>query len=127
MKTMLQKIRSKPDHVKKSITLVLTVFIFTIIASVWLSSWDARQTSEISKEKTDSPLASLKLVLSGITKDIKDTYSASPDAVTEDFVVATTTPESQSATLLDASRVKVIDKAFIIATTTATTSSSIIR
>ena len=121
MKTMLQKIRSKPDHVKKSITLVLTVFIFTIIASVWLSSWDARQTSEVSKEKTDSPLASLKLVLSGITKDIKDTYSSSPDAVTEDFVAATTTPESQSASLFDASRVKVIDQALMVATTTSTT------
>ena len=118
---MLERIRSKPEHVKKSLALVLTIFFFTIIMSVWLSSWDARATSEASKQKADGPLASLKSVLSGITDEIKTTYSSEPTFSGQS--VASTT-SGQGASVFDASRVVVIDRSKDDATTTSTTTAT---
>ena len=117
---MLQKIRSKPEHVKKSLALVLTIFFFTIIVSVWLSSWDARATSEVSKEKAKSPLSGLKSVLSGITDEIRATYSSTPVLSGESVATSTSEITKQGASVIDASRIVVIDQAKTISTTTST-------
>jgi archaellum component FlaF (FlaF/FlaG flagellin family) len=118
---MLEKLRAKPEHVKKSIALSSTSVIFGIVFLAWVSSWDARQNEEQAREQAVSPLAGFTQMIKGITADVKDTYSASPDAVTEDFMATTTTPESQKATVLDASRIKVIDQALMVSTSTSTT------
>ena len=51
---MLEKLRKKPEHIKKSISLVFTIVIFTGILFVWLSSWDARSRVGETREKTRS-------------------------------------------------------------------------
>lgn len=117
---MLEKIRSKPDHVKKSLALVLTIFFFTIIVSIWLSSWDARATSEVSKEKAKSPLSGLKTVLSGITDEIRATYTSAPVLSGEEVATSTLDTATQGASVIDASRIVVIDQAKTISTTTST-------
>ncbi len=71
---MLKKIRQKPDHVKASISLGLSLAIFSVIVLVWVSSFQARGQGAIVKEKTVSPLAGMFSVLRGFTADIKQSY-----------------------------------------------------
>ena len=75
---MLEKIRSKPDHIKSIFSLVLTVIIFSVIVFVWFSSSGARSQMSVSKEKTVSPFASFMEMTQGIISDVKDKVSGMP-------------------------------------------------
>lgn len=68
---MLKRIQAKPKHIKKRISFALTLAIFSGIVFVWLSSWNARTTSDDSREKTASPTESFREVFAGIISDAK--------------------------------------------------------
>lgn len=116
---MLEKLRAKPDHIKKSISLVLTIVIFSIILFVWFSSWDARMRGDETREKTASPLSSFKMMLEGFVADVREGISSAPSYVENTPRVATSTTASTAPSpLFDISSVVIIDS------TTSTTSSS---
>ena len=116
---MLEKIRAKPDHIKQTIAICLTIFLFSIVLFVWWSSWDARKTGNETREKAVSPLTGITSVLKGITGDIKSSYSS-----LNSFENATTTATtSMSRASFDMASVVIIDSSIVVtppATTTAT-------
>lgn len=75
---MLKKLQAKPEHIKKSISLVLTTIIFMGITFVWISSWGARNQGDITREKTLSPLDSFAEVFHGVVTDVKDNIAGGP-------------------------------------------------
>ena len=109
MKKTLEQLRAKPDHIKNLIALVGTVLIFTVIASVWLSSWDARMNAKESQEKAVSPLAGIASMLSGLTADIKSSYSNVPSYEDIQKGATTTASSTQPANVFDVSGVVIID------------------
>ena len=124
---MLQKLRAKPDHVKKSLSLFLTIVIFSVILFVWLSSWDARSREDESRAKAVSPLSGFGTMFEGFTAGLRESISdapwggknasSSPQASDEQvpLSVATSSPS------FDISGVIVIDGS--VGTTTVATSS----
>ncbi|MBI3634170.1 MAG: hypothetical protein HY228_00950 [Candidatus Yonathbacteria bacterium] len=89
---MLEKLRSKPDHIKKIISFILTTVIFSVIVFVWVSSWDARSQSDSSREKTISPLSSFVNMGQGIISDVKDKISSMPSYTENINPFASSTP-----------------------------------
>lgn len=89
---MFEKLRSKPEHIKKIISLILTIAIFSVIVFVWVSSWDARSESDSLKEKTVSPLSSFVNMGQGIISDMKDKISSMPSYTENMNSQATSTP-----------------------------------
>lgn len=116
---MLEKLRAKPEHVKKSIALSATSVIFGIVFLAWVSSWDARQNEEQAREQAVSPLAGFTQMIKGITADVKDSYSSMDlyDGATTTQTIATTS----SRTRFDMASVVILDPSVSLATTTATT------
>ncbi len=120
---MLEKLRAKPDHVKKSISLALTIFIFSGIVFVWLSSWDARNTGGETREKTLSPLAGFTTIFQGVISDVQSAISGSPSYVENRRDTGVVTPTSTGITVFDMSGVVVIDPSRTASTTGSTTTS----
>ena len=117
---MLEKIRAKPDHIKQTIAICLTIFLFSIVLFVWWSSWDARKTGDETREKAVSPLTGITSVLKGITGDIKSSYSSM-----DSFENATTTATtSMSRTAFDMASVVILDSSVSATTTIATTTAT---
>ena len=117
---MLKKLRAKPEHVKKRITLVFTIVIFSIIVFVWLSSWDARMHGGETREKTLSPIDSISEVFHGIAKEVKDGIAG-----TQTYIENSKNNMSASATStsgFDLSGIVVLDPgaSSTVSTTTAT-------
>jgi hypothetical protein len=75
---MLEKLRAKPDHVKKWIALAVAAIISGIIFLVWLSSFDARQNGDYTRDKTVSPLDGVASMFQGIVSDVKTSFSDMP-------------------------------------------------
>lgn len=113
---MLEKLRAKPDHIKKSVALVLTIIIFSIILFVWISSWDARSRGDETREKTVSPLSGFTTMLEGFISDVRDGVSDVPSFVENIPSAATST--ATSSPVFDLSGVVIIDPS--VSTTTAT-------
>lgn len=91
---MLEKLRAKPDHVKKSIALAMTVVIFSVIVAVWWSSFDARQNGSEARDKALSPVAGFATLFQGIVSDVKNSFSGMPsytESPSSEAVVATST------------------------------------
>lgn len=110
---MLETLRAKPDHVKKSISLVLTIVIFGGILFVWVSSWDAQQTETDVREKTASPISSFTTMIDGLVSSVKDVLSGAPTVV-ETLGKSNSPAATSSATStnsVDLSGVVIIDAA----------------
>ncbi len=107
---MLEKLRAKPDHIKKSISLIFTLVIFSGILFVWLSSWNARSSGEETREKTLSPLAGFGTIFEDIVSDVKNSISGAPSFVENRRVTGTSTVTSAGVSDFDMSEVVVIDK-----------------
>ncbi|MFZ2303585.1 MAG: hypothetical protein WAV98_02210 [Minisyncoccia bacterium] len=73
---MLQKLREKPHHIKQSISLALTLVIFSGILFVWVSSRDARSRGIEVREKTVSPVDGVSVMFDGFLSGLKDRTSS---------------------------------------------------
>ncbi len=120
---MLEKLRAKPDHIKKSISLVFTIVIFSGIVFVWLSSWDARNSGVETREKTLSPLAGFTTIFEGVSRDIKNAISGTPSYVENRPNAGVGTATSTRTGDFDMSGVVVIDPSKVNTTATTTTTS----
>lgn len=74
---MFKKIQEKPEHVKKRISLVVTMVIFGVIVFVWVSSRTARMVINDSRTRTASPIESFKEIFNGGISDIQNTITSS--------------------------------------------------
>jgi len=106
---MLEKLRAKPDHVKKSISLVLTVLIFLGILFVWISSWDARMHDEEIRNKTVSPVAGVTSMFDGFISGFKEIISGAPSYIDLEGTASSTALSATSTSVFDVSGVVVID------------------
>ena len=105
---MLEKLRAKPDHIKKSTSLILTIVIFSGILFVWLSSWDARNRGGETRDKTLSPVASFGEVFRGVISDVQDSISGAPSYVESRRGITASTTSSTSTNNFDMSGVVII-------------------
>ena len=109
---MLEKLRAKPDHVKKSIAFAITVVIFSAIVAVWWSSFDARQNGKEAQGKALSPLGGVSQVFQGIVSDVQDSFSRIPSYGESKNATTTNTTETVVSTTtsgFDMSGVVIID------------------
>lgn len=74
---MFKKIQEKPEHIKKRISLVVTLVIFGVIVFVWVSSRTARMVINDSRTRTASPIESFKEIFNGGISDIQNTITSS--------------------------------------------------
>ena len=72
---MLEKIRAKPHHVRQSISLAITIVIFSAILFVWVSSRDARSREVEVRAKTVSPVDGVSAMFDGFLSGIKERMS----------------------------------------------------
>lgn len=104
---LLTRLRAKPDHIKKSVSLILTVIIFSGVLFVWVSSWDARMRDQEIRDKTVSPMAGMALMFDGFVSGFKDRISgvSSPVENGEAATLATSTDsfDLSGVVVLDAS------------------------
>lgn len=109
---MLETLRAKPDHIKKTIALTTTSVIFGVVLFVWWSSFDARKNEEQSRAQAVSPILGLASVLEGVTSEIKASYS-SATSFEEDMGASVTgsITKASSTAAFDTSSVVVIDAA----------------
>ncbi len=106
---MLEKIRAKPHYIKQSISVIVTIVIFSAILFVWFSSRDARSLEIEVREKTVSPVDGVRAMFDGFLSGLKDrTSKTAPTNIETD--IATTTDD------FDFSGVVIIDDS--MATTT---------
>lgn len=75
---MLEQLRAKPHHIKQSISLAITVVIFSAILFVWVSSQDARSREMEVKEKTVSPVDGVSAMFDGFLSGFKERMSSTP-------------------------------------------------
>lgn len=108
---MLEKLRAKPDHFKKSLSLILTIIIFSGILFVWISSWDARMRDQEIRDKTVSPIVGVTSMFDGLVAGFKEKISGTPSFVEN----SGTTTVATSTDSFDLSGVVVLDQS---ATTT---------
>ena len=108
---MLEKLRAKPDHIKKWIALAVAAIISGIIFLVWLSSFDARQNSDEARDKTVSPLDSVTRMFQGIVSDANRSFSDTSSYVhnTGSSATTTTSATSTATSTFDISGVVIID------------------
>ena len=117
---MFKKIQEKPEHVKKNISLVLTLVIFGGIVFVWVSSRTARMVTNESRMRSASPIESFKEIFNGGISDIQHTITTSgffggsqekvaPVDTVPPVVIESTTPTSTPR--FDMSGVIIIDLA----------------
>jgi len=107
--SILEKLRAKPDKVKKGIALVLSAVIFGFIFVVWVSS----RKIEPSTNETLSPLAGFMTIFQNFATDVKNIGSQMPSY--ENTGTQATTTIATSTQNLDTSGIVIIDSA----TTTA--------
>ncbi len=93
---MLEKLRSKPDHIKKTFSLVLTIIIFSIIVFVWVSSRENQSQKNVSMNAM-SPLASLVEMMSEVISEAKERVSGMPSYTENINGTATNTPAKKDS------------------------------
>ena len=74
---MLEKLRDKPNHIKQTISIVVTAVIFSGIFFVWISSKDARSVEVEVREKTVSPIDGVTSMFDGLIAGFKEKMSNS--------------------------------------------------
>jgi hypothetical protein len=72
---MFKKIQEKPEHVKKRISFIITLVIFSIIVFVWVSSRTARMVINESRTRSASPIESFKEIFNGGISGIQNTIT----------------------------------------------------
>lgn len=104
---MFEKLRAKPESVRKQLALGTTIIIFGAIFFVWWSSWDARTGQGEARAKTASPTESIKRVFQGFSAEVKGLYSQSVDTQPEEMaqkeVPATSTFDTSGMIVIDRS------------------------
>jgi len=116
---MFKKIQEKPEHVKKRISLIITLVIFGIIVSVWMSSRTARMVTNESRLRSASPIESFKEIFRGNISNIRDTilnaefFGGRNDEPTRDTIPVVSDEQqiASSSLRFDASGVVIIDLA----------------
>lgn len=106
---MLDKIREKPDHIKHSLAIAITIVIFSCIVFVWWSSRDARTNEVEIREKTVSPVDGVSAMFDGFMSSVKE-------RVLGDGEKKTPEPTSTTTDSFDISGVVIIDSS--VATST---------
>lgn len=96
---MLEKIRAKPHHIKQSISLAVTIVIFSAILFVWVSSRDARSREIEVRAKTVSPVDGVSAMFDGFMSGFKERMSGAP----------TTAKQATTTDNFDLSGVVIID------------------
>ncbi|HAS84894.1 MAG TPA: hypothetical protein DCS23_02370 [Candidatus Yonathbacteria bacterium] len=100
---MLETLRAKPNHIKQSVSLALTIVIFSAILFVWVSSRDARSREVEVREKTVTPVDGVSAMFDGFLAGLKERTSNALSPKKE-------TPTSTSTDDFDLSGVVVIDQ-----------------
>lgn len=103
---LLIRLRSKPNHIKQSISLVVTLVIFSAILFVWVSSRDARSRELEVREKTVSPVDGVTAMFDGFVLGFKERMSANTPSPKSSSTQATA---STSTDNFDLSGVVIID------------------
>lgn len=108
---MLKKLREKPHHIKQILSLAFTVFIFSGILFVWVSSWDARARDKEVRGKTVSPITGVTSMFDGFVSGLKERMSGTPSFVETDGKATNTVPPvtATSTDTFDLSGVVIID------------------
>ena len=108
---MLEKLRSKPHHIKQGLSLAFTIFIFCGILFVWVSSWDARVRDKEVRGKTVSPVTGITSMFDGLVSGLKEKMSGTPSFVETDGKATGTAPlvTATSTDVFDLSGVVIID------------------
>lgn len=113
VQSMLEKLRSKPHHIKQGLSLAFTIFIFSGILFVWVSSWNARARDKEVRGKTVSPVTGITSMFGGLVSGFKDKMSGTPSFVETDGKATSTAPlvTATSTDIFDLSGVVIIDPA----------------
>jgi len=77
---MLEKLRAKPNHIKQSISLIITIVIFSGILFVWFSSRDARSRELEVRVMTVSPVDGVGAMFDGFVSGFKEKMSSQESA-----------------------------------------------
>ena len=112
---MLKKIREKPHHIKQSISLAVTIVIFSAILFVWWSSRDARSREIEVREKTVSPVEGVSSMFDGFLSGFKEKMWSTPTLEKNNGQTSTSTDT------FDLSGVVIIDPTVNIEQTTKAT------
>lgn len=107
---MLEKLRAKPEHVKRNIALGATIVIFTGIVFVWWTSFEARIHKREAQEKALSPVESFKQLFNGITSSMKNSIADTP-AYVNTANIASSSSATSTSKIFDISEVVVVDTA----------------
>ncbi len=115
---MFKKIQEKPEHVKKRISFIITLVIFSVIVFVWVSSRTARMVINESRTRSASPIESFKEIFNGGISDIQNTITKSDffggddkEIVTDAVPPVVLSQPATSTSRFDASGVVIIDLA----------------
>lgn len=73
---MLETLRAKPNHIKQSVSIIVTIVIFSGILFVWWSSRDARSRELEVREKTVSPVDGVGAMFDGFMSGFKERMSS---------------------------------------------------
>lgn len=101
---MLETLRAKPNHIKQSISIVITIVIFSGIVFVWWSSRDARSRELEVREKTVSPVDGVSAMFDGLVSGFKERMGSVPA-----FGEASNQATSTATDTFDLSGVVIID------------------
>ena len=77
---MLETLRAKPHHIKQSISLAVTIVVFSAILFVWVSSRDARSREIEVRAKTVSPVDGVSAMFDGFLSGLKERMSGGSKA-----------------------------------------------
>lgn len=115
---MFKKIQEKPEHVKKRISFIITLVIFSIIVFVWVSSRTARMVINESRTRSASPIESFKEIFNGGISGIQNTimnaefFGGGNTEIVQSAVPSVVLQQSASSTSrFDTSGVIIIDLA----------------
>lgn len=115
---MFKKIQEKPEHVKKRISFIITLVIFSVIVFVWVSSRTARMVINESRTRSASPIESFKEIFNGGISGIQNTitnaefFGGGNIEIVQNAVPSVALQQPASSTLrFDTSGVVIIDLA----------------
>lgn len=116
---MLEKLREKPNHIKQSISLAITIVIFSGILFIWFSSRDARSRELEVRGMTVSPVDGVGVMFDGFVSGFKEKLSSQESSFdTEKQGEEAVTPTDD----FDISGVVVLDLSATTSSATATSS-----
>lgn len=101
---MLETLRAKPHHIKQSISLAITVVVFSAILFVWVSSRDARSREIEVREKTVSPVDGVSAMFDGFLSGFRERMSgANKTKGTDATATSTDTFDLSGVVIIDPS------------------------